>query len=453
MLQRQAGNRAVAGLVTRAGGPAATVLRHLRDPAAVSRSVGMPVVQRAPGPLTPQQESGAVIFNRGRYDQNSVRVIQVVVGTTVDGDFGPISAQAVATFQGGQGLAQTGLVDQPTLDAVVASAVSTGDQDYAIYAVADFFDLPVRTDTLSLRFDPALAVDSANRFEPGGLRVITIGATAMVSAQAIGDQVVLQFAVPAPAAPVVGPRPDLLTPPQEASAVSFDRSKFSDPRAVRAIQAAVDGGADGIWGSDTVERVAAFQDTAAILVDGKVGPVTLSHLVSQWDANGEQDSAIRAIVDFYDLNEDGLVDVSFDPGETANASTGSNAIPGDSVVRIAPRAFAQGFAGLVHTIAHEFEHVRQRRVGIQDQPLREFLGERIEILSIGMDEEDLTGFMNDAGRAIDEWDNVPAALQRVNFARFEEVRSKVRARLAAASGFERLPHLLTLARYEAVVRP
>ena len=99
------------------------------------------------------------------------------------------------------------------------------------------------------------------------------------------------------------------------------------------------------------------------------------------------------------------------------------------------------------------EHVRQNRVGIADLPISEFLGERIEILSKGMDEEDLAGFMNDAARALQQWNLMPAAQRRANFGKFVEVRNKVRARLAKA------PHPLSaadqtvLTGFNAVVKP
>lgn len=459
VLQQRVGNSAVEHLLHHAEAPAAQLMSRTDNDRAVSEAITVarslnPVVQRAPGPLTPQQESAAVAFNRARYDKKSVRVIQNVVGTSVDGDFGAISAEAVATFQGAQALGQTGQVDQGTLDAVVVSAATTNDEDYAIYAVADFFAINTAPDTLSVRFDSALAANSATAFEPGGLRVITIGSTAMGSSATISTEIRLRLAVPAPAAAAPGAAPTLLTAQQESAAVASDRKTFTDVRSVRAIQAAVGAAADGIWSADTVERVAGFQHTMALVEDGVIGRMTLHALSDRWTANNEQESAIRAIVDFYDLNQDALVDVSFESGMVpSNAETGSNAIPGDSVVHIGPGAFAQGFAGLVHTIAHEFEHVRQRRVGIQNQHLREFLGERIEIRSAHMDPEELAGFMDDAGRALQKWNAMPPDLQRANFPKFEDVRAKVRARLAAASFFGRLPHLGTLASYEGVVRP
>ena len=91
----------------------------------------------------------------------------------------------------------------------------------------------------------------------------------------------------------------------------------------------------------------------------------------------------------------------------------------------------------------------------QDLPISEFLGERVEILSRGMDEEDLAGFMSDARRALREWNKMPAAQRRANFAKFVEVRTKVRARLAKAAKAAPLSaaDTATLTGYNAVVKP
>lgn len=179
----------------------------------------------------------------------------------------------------------------------------------------------------------------------------------------------------------------------------------------------------------------------------------MREMVTQLDAGGNQNGAIRMIVDFFRLDENGLINIAFDPADPDNATTNAAVIPGNSTITISPNAFAQGFAGLVHTIAHEYEHVRQNRVGIADLPISEFLGERIEILSVGMDEEDIAGFMNDADRAVDQWNLMPVDQRRANFAKFVEVRNKVRARLAKATPAEQATHAPTLAKFNAVVKP
>jgi hypothetical protein len=70
-----------------------------------------------------------------------------------------------------------------------------------------------------------------------------------------------------------------------------------------------------------------------------------------------------------------------------------------------------------------------------------------------MDEEDLPGFMNDAARALQQWNLMPVAQQRANFAKFIEVRNKVRARLAKAPKPLSAADQATLTGFNAVVRP
>ncbi len=458
VLQRQAGNQAVTGLVRQAHPAARLLAGSAQNGQATGLSVSrlldsQVVLQRAPGPLTPAQEKTAITFNRAQYDVNSVRVIQVIVATTVDGQFGPISAQAVATFQQTNGIVASGQVDQPTLDAVVARCVTNGQQDYGIYAAADFFAIPTKANALTVSFKAGQAAAGANSFEAGGLRVITLGPTGMTNSAKIRDTINAQLALPAPAVAAPGPTPTLLTAKQEKAAIAFDRAKWHDPRSIRAIQAFIGAAPDGIFSADTVQRIANFQNGAGLKEDGQIGRITINPLVMGMAGAGSQNSAIRAILDFYRLDENGLVDIHFDTADPNNATTTDQAIPGNSAITISPNAFTQGFAGLVHTIAHEMEHVRQNRVGIADLPISEFLGERIEILSKGMDEEDLAGFMDDAGRALREWNKMPAAQRRANFGKFVEVRNKVRARLAKA------PHPLSAANqtvltgYNAVVKP
>jgi hypothetical protein len=238
------------------------------------------------------------------------------------------------------------------------------------------------------------------------------------------------------------------------AASQFNRARFTDARSVRAIQGLIGAAPDGLFGPDTAERVAAFQHANGLTVDGKVGEQTLRVMVAQLNARSEQNAAIRLIIDFFNLSEHAaLLDIAFDPNlTTANAQT-SGDIPGPSLVRIGPPAFAQPFEGLVHTIAHELEHVRQRREGILNQDVREFLGEAIEILSVGMPEEDVAGFFDDARRALFHWNRLPVAEQRARFARFEQVRNQVRRRFAAASVLEQVIHAPTALGYNAVVRP
>ena len=128
-------------------------------------------------------------------------------------------------------------------------------------------------------------------------------------------------------------------------------------------------------------------------------------------------------------------------------------------MRVGPSGLAQPFPGIVHTIAHEYEHVRRLKEGIADRNTNEFLGEAIEILSEGMREEDLetlapaaagfvAGFANDADRALVNWNAMPLADQRTFRNRFIAVRQRVRDRIAAGTPAQQALHAPLLARLQ-----
>ena len=379
-------------------------------------------------------------------------IIQIITGTTVDGVISTQTVEAIATFQNNNGLTPDGKVGENTLNAMVADRVTAGSQEHAIQLVVDFFNLDL-SQTLSVAFDPTILLANTT-FEPGGIRVIRVGGIAFLTAGILRTVIASQLALPAPAVPAAGPRPDHLNGAQEIAASNFNFAKFNDLRSVMAIQGLVGSAPDGKFGSDTAERIAEFQQTNGLTADGKVGEQTLRVMVQQLNVANQQNAAIRLIIDFFNLSEhNALLDIAFDPTLlTANATTGGD-IPGPSEIRIGPSAFAQGFEGLVHTIAHELDHVRQRREGIPNQDEREFLGESVEILSIGTPEENDAGFFDDAGRAIFHWNRLPAADQRRLFSRFTLVRNKVRQRFNAASPADQVTNLPTLNAYNAVVRP
>jgi len=407
------------------------------------------------GLLTPAQEAAAIGFNSIRYDESSRRIIQDIVGVVRDAAIGSVTVEAIAAFQNANGLTADGKVGQNTLDRMILNRAGANLPEHAIHLVIDFFNIAT-SDTLSISFDPGIGLFGFGQtnFESGGLRVIRLGPLAFLSAGIMRTVIDQQLATPRPATPPLTPQPTHLTPAQEIAAIQFNRGRYQDRRSVLAIQGMVRAATDGILGRDTAERIADFQSTNGLTVDGKAGEQTLRVMIVQLNAANQQNAAIRLIIDFFNLSEhNSLLDIRFDAAlTTANAST-SGVIPGPSMIRIGPSAFAQGFEGLVHTIAHELEHVRQRRVGILNQDIREFLGEAVEIISRGMPEENVAGFFNDARRALFHWNLIPAPDQRLQWSRFVQVRNKVRQRFNAASFIEQLVHAVTMAAYNAVVRP
>jgi peptidoglycan hydrolase-like protein with peptidoglycan-binding domain len=417
------------------------------------------------GLLTPAQETAAIDFNNARYDERSIRIFQIITGAAVDGQFGRLSAEAVAGFQSANGLGIDGQVGENTLNAMVPNRAAAGLHEHAIQLAVDFYNLNVTRDTLTVHFDPALAVAGATTLQPGNLRVIRIGPPAFASAQVLRNAINAQLASPVPAPAAVGARPAHLTNARELAAVQFNQGRFGDRRSVLAIQALVGARPDGVFGSDTVERIAEFQNVNGLTIDGKAGDVeTLPAMVARLVAANNQDSAIRMIVDFYNFRDDGnLLDVFFDPAVAANADTDFR--PDEPVrVRVGPSGLAQPFPGIVHTIAHEYEHVRRLKEGIVGRNTHEFLGEAIEILSEGMREEALetlapaapgfvAGFANDANRALANWNLMPLADRRTFRNRFIAVRQRVRDRIAAGTPAQQALHAVLLAGYNAVVVP
>jgi peptidoglycan hydrolase-like protein with peptidoglycan-binding domain len=409
-------------------------------------------VQRMPL-LNEAAEKAAIAHNRKLFDNKSVMIIQLITGSKVDGKMGPLTAEAIASFQTVNGVAANGKVEDATMVAFFNDRVTRGRHEHAIQLVVDYNNLD-RTDVLNFHFDPAIIL-ADTVFQPGGLRVITLGALAFLTAPFLKALIEFELLKPPPAVPAIGPKPTLLSPAKEKSAIAYNLIKYQDSRSVRAIQGIVGATPNGKFDSDTVERIADFQSTNGISIDGKVGEETLRVFVPQLTAANQQDTAIRLIMDFYNMNEFGaLIEIFFDPTLVgSNAETPSKDIPGPDIVKVGPSAFAQGFAGLVHTIAHELEHVRQNKLGIADIPLSEFLGESIELISKGMPDEDVAGFFDDAGRAMNNWDLMQVADQKKNWNKFLEVRKAVRRRFAAATAIEQLIHMVLMTRYNATVKP
>ncbi|MEM9324165.1 MAG: DUF4157 domain-containing protein [Bacteroidota bacterium] len=407
------------------------------------------------GLLTAAQEQAAINYNNARYDLRSKMIIQNVVGSIQDGLMGSQTVEDIATFQTNNGLTVDGMVGPQTLEAMFQNRIAANFFEHAIQLVVDLHNLNL-ADTLSITHDPSLIFSLANTtFEPGGQRVIKLGVFSFLTSNFLKTIIQRELALPAPPVAASGPRPTHLNAAQEADAIRFNRIKYTTSKAVRGMQGLIGSvPADGIIGADTVERIADYQSNHGLTIDGKAGENTLRQMVADLDARMEQNAAIHMIMDFYNMSTFGaLLDISYDHNLTgSNASTGG-IIPGPSIVKIGRPGFSQGFEGLVHTIAHELEHVRQRKEGILNRNVREFLGEAVEIVSANMPEENVAGFFSDARRALHHWNLIPAAEQRTHWARFVEVRNQVRRRHGLASAAEQVTHQPTLNGYNTVAQP
>lgn len=234
------------------------------------------------------------------------------------------------------------------------------------------------------------------------------------------------------------------------AAIAFNTARYSTS-SVREIQDIVGAPVTGVVDEETVHMIVEMQADARLAPDGKVGLQTLRVIVLEMIAAGRRNAPILLIIDGHNLSMAGLASIRFDATVTGDNALTSGPIPGNSTVRIGPPAFTQGYEGLVHTIAHELEHVRQRRAGIANQDEREFLAEAIEIMSVGMLQENFAGLMDDAGRALIRFNNLPAADQARLHGRFVQVRAQVRRRFDATPAAARTAaHQATMTGLDAV---
>jgi hypothetical protein len=244
-----------------------------------------------------------------------------------------------------------------------------------------------------------------------------------------------------------------LTEEQVNSAIAYNRARYTS-RSIRLMQDIVGAPATGVMDANTVHMIVEWQADYRLDEDGKIGLRTLRTIAREMISERSRNAVINLIIDGHNLSRNALTWIRYDPALTnANART-SGPIPGDSTVQVGPPAFAQGYEGLVHTIAHELEHVRQRRAGIQRQPVREFLAEALEIMSVGMLWEGLSGVFDDARRLIHYWVNeMTADERRTHWARFVQVRNRLQSRFDRASAARRATHQATMNLYNAQTQP
>jgi peptidoglycan hydrolase-like protein with peptidoglycan-binding domain len=416
-----------------------------------------PVAPPVAGPLTDAQVQAAIDWTNARYDELSIGTIQHIAATPATRVFDAVSAQAVATFQQTNGLLVDGKAGHQTLTQAFPERVGQSAHDQLIHTVADLENIDITTDIAAVRFDQTVATRGATEFDPSGLRVIKLGAPAFQTSRILCATLRAQRLGAAPAAAPAGAAPAILDPLDAALASLIDSVALSHPNSVRSVAALVAGPRTSTWNEDLVQRLAAFQTAAGLPGNGIVDQATVQALVAGLIAANDNNGAIRVIVDFFSFDdEDNLISIYFDPNETANAETtplSSGEENQPASIQVGPAGMAQDFPGLVHTIEHEFVHVRLMRENETDIPTQEFLAESVEMTSPITPNETLAGFMNDADRGLREWNKMPQDRQIRHRDRFIEVRQRVRDRHAAGTAAEKVTHQPTLDRWNAQVLP
>jgi hypothetical protein len=100
--------------------------------------------------------------------------------------------------------------------------------------------------------------------------------------------------------------------------------------------------------------------------------------------------AVRAIIGAYSMSTKGLRTMRFKSDLDPKAVAHTLQVEGndrESEIEFGPTAFSRGFAPLVHTVAHELEHVRQNLLGLyhrgdEVEPVSEFLAYTSAVLQV-----------------------------------------------------------------------
>ena len=275
---------------------------------------------------------------------------------------------------------------------MIADRVAVLMHDHAIHLVVDLNDLDITTDTLSVHFVSTQTAPSAVKFETGGVRVITLGPAAFANAAVLHQEIETQLQAAAPLPNLPGPAPTVLDPMDAQIVALLNSNKIADPRSVMIIQGLLTAPIDGVWSAELVQRVAGFQQLNGIPANGLIeDKLTLPAMVARLKSNNENDAILRLIVDFYDFAENGnLISVYFDPtmgtGKVAFAGVRRDAEQAGSI-QVGPEGMNQPFEGIVHTLAHEMEHIRQLTGGPAASATREFLAHSIGVMAEGIPEE------------------------------------------------------------------
>ncbi len=394
----------------------------------------------------------AAIASASTLDSKSIRIIQITVGDKVDGTFDAGTAKKLAAWQKKKGQTADGKIVAATLTPLVTVRAADDDHDLCIHLVSDFYNLS-NADTLTVHYTPVQLFAGATTFETGGMRVVSIGALAFTSVSKLKDTIRLELAKPAPAAAAKKATPKRLSDADAKTACAQVAGKLGDKRSIRGLQGIVGAPITGTVDAATVQHLAQYQKGKGLTAKGTLDHATLGKIIKSLAAADSHNTAIRMVMDYFNMSDYGaLVDISYDVSVTSNASTGGHN-PGPSTIRVGTKTFKKDLAGFAHTIAHELEHVRQRREGIASSATREFLGEAIEILSVGMPAEGIRGFFYDAKRCIKKWIAMPVADKKRYWTRFTKVCAKVKSRHGSASASDKTKYQTIVDKFTAQTRP
>lgn len=225
----------------------------------------------------------------------------------------------------------------------------------------------------------------------------------------------------------------LLSVREAQAAIRYNEQRFHN-WGMELVQDMVGAPVTGTADRRTVRMVTQWQRDHGLTVDGKVGRYTLQPIVEAYIDERFRNKAIHLVIDGHNLDPSplprGRFSVFYDQSLPTAGKTLKRKKKGPKWVKIGPSAFGS-YEELVHTLAHEMEHVHQP-YGM-GRHVKEFRGEATEVLSAGMQLESVEGMMGDATRLLFHWNQMSAKdrYEKTNTDLFNRVREEVRRRLNA----------------------
>jgi hypothetical protein len=344
-------------------------------------------------------------------DDAAIRTVQMLLDLPPTGAFDGATAQALAKLRLAQHLTKYGGLSPRIIDLLVQIAVKTrGMEDEAIYLVLDLYSMHARSDVLSVHFDPTLMVDAATSFDASGLRMISVGKTALDSARSIAKAVHAELARPVPdalASPPPGPVPTLLAADAARDADDVNRYRIGDPRAVITVQRMIGAPMTGTVDPATSQFIAEHQRAKGLSpVDGILNEATFEDLVFTLVNRGSEDTAIRLIVAYRQLPEDGVIDVAFDPALQGREFHIRSEGPGAPMtIEFSPLAVHQSADAIVDAVEHAYAEAQLNRAGT-GAALRPFLAEQQLLVDPDHAPADFTLYMSDVVQAIGKFNRL-----------------------------------------------
>jgi hypothetical protein len=408
--------------------------------------------------LTQDQVDYAVEQTRSRLNRTSIQTLQELIGGHADGNWTSAFVHSLSRFQERTAGPANGLIGTATLDALVERALGRSLETRVIHLVADFLDLRLDDTVSSIRYAGSLQQEW---YLSGGDAVgqILIGPPAMGSFSSI-RQALTEAHERVSQPPAMG-QPVGMPHDEAERTVVINMQTLRDPRSIRGLQSFLLGDVTGKWELDTCHRIADFQAREGLSTEkgdeGRLYDDTMRRILFLLSFHHyKRDVVIRMIVDWYRMDERGVVDVLYEPTQYAAQEVKFTGRPGPGEITFGTEAFAYGQESLVHTVQQAFAEANHHAAGMS--PLQsEFLGARARVVSNVVDDfsTDLDpllsrGFVLDAKEALDAFLALPQNVQERQAKAFESMRKAVVWRYELATPAERTGHAALLAAYQAV---